>query len=192
MWVLDGLLDPVSGAAVDEALHRITEELRRAETDPLAATAAQRRADALVELAHRASCTRPGARRPKPLVSVFVGYETFAGRICELADGTVLAPSDVSALLDEAVIERVVFDGPDRVMTVGMHRTFTGALRRAIEVRDRTCTHPYCDLRADRCDADHALPYIEGGPTEQGNGRMGCPFHNRHGKKPRRGPPDPE
>ena len=88
MWVLDGLLDPVAGAAVDEALHRISEELRHAETDPLQRSAAQRRADTLVELAHRASCTRPSARRPKPLVSVFVGYETFAG-VCELADGTV-------------------------------------------------------------------------------------------------------
>ena len=155
MWVLDGLLDAVSGAAVDEALHRISEQLRHEETDPLQRTAAQRRADALVELAHRASCTRAGARRPKPLVSILVGYEMFAGRICELADGTVVAPSDVSALLDEAVIERVVFDGPDRVMSVGMQRNFTGALRRAIEVRDRTCTHPYCDVRADRSDADH-------------------------------------
>ena len=34
--------------------------------------------------------------------------------VCELADGTVLAPSDVAALLDAAVIERAVFDGPDR------------------------------------------------------------------------------
>ena len=40
--------------------------------------------------------------------------------------------------LTEAMIERVVFDGPDRVQAVGHQRAFTGALRRAIEVRDRT------------------------------------------------------
>ena len=183
MWVLDGLLDPVSGAAVDTALRSISAGVAPTpDTTP-----AQRRADALVELAHRALASPPGGRRPAPLVTILVGYETFAGRICELADGTVLAPSDVAALLDEAVIERAVFDGPSRVMDISTQRLFTGALRRAIELRDRTCTHEWCDRPADRCDIDHKLPWEWGGRTTAANGRAYCPFHNH--LRQRRGPP---
>jgi hypothetical protein len=56
---------------------------------------AQRRADALVELAHRA-CTAPaGGRRPAPLVSVFVDHETLTGRLCELSRGTTITPGQL-------------------------------------------------------------------------------------------------
>jgi hypothetical protein len=188
---LDGLLDPIDGAAVAGALRRIDDELfdtdraearERLHRDPidgdLARSAAQRRADALVELAHRAMGAPEGGRRPRPLVSVLCGYETLAGRVCELADGTVLAPGEVAGLLDEAEIERVVFDGPSRVQDIGHQRRFTGALRRAIEVRDRTCTHRYCDRPVDRCDVDHIEPWEAGGMTTQVNGRLLCPFHN--------------
>ena len=110
---------------------------------------------------------------------MLVGLETFTGRVCELADGTVIAPGTVAGLLDKAAIERVVFDGPDRVMAVGTTRLFTGALRRAIEVRDRHCTHPGCAVPAARCDIDHVVPYNDGGPTTQDNGVLRCPAHHR-------------
>src|SRR5207237_514248 len=77
------------------------------------ATPPQRRADAAVEMARRARAVPPGARLPEPLFTVFVGYETFAGRICELADGTVVAPGSLVGWLEDGWVERVVFDGPD-------------------------------------------------------------------------------
>jgi hypothetical protein len=190
-WAIDGLLDPVAGATLAAALRTIDDQLHatdrheakeRLGRDPipadLARTPAQRRADALLELATRAMAAPAGARRPAPLISILVGYETFAGRICELADGTVLAPGDVTALLDHAVIERVVYDAPGRITEISHQRCFTGALRRIIELRDRTCTHPYCDTTADRSDIDHRIPHAAGGPTTEANGRLRCPFHN--------------
>ena len=45
-------------------------------------TPAQRRADALVEMARRSAALREQARPAEPLFTVLVGYETFAGRIC--------------------------------------------------------------------------------------------------------------
>ena len=131
-------------------------------------------------MAIRSRCTHPGGLRPRPLITILTGHESFA-RICELADGTVLAPGQVVPLLSEAEIERVVFDGPDRVISVSRRRRFTGALRRAIEVRDRRCQHPSgCDEPADRCDVDHIQPYTDGGPTTLDNGRLSCWPHNRH------------
>jgi hypothetical protein len=145
----------------------------------LARTPAQRRHDALVEMARRAVTALADGKRPVPLVSVFVGYETFKGRICQLAGGTVITPGTVASLLDEALIERVVFDGPSRVIDLGRARRFTGAVRRVLEVRDRGCTHGGCDLPTERCQADHIQPWSEGGSTNPDNGQLRCGYHNR-------------
>ena len=73
-----------------------------------------------------------------------------------------------------------MFDSPSRVLDVGAQRRFfTGALRRAIEIRDRTCFHPSCDEVPQRPEIDHIHDAAKGGPTTQDNGRLGCGFHNR-------------
>ena len=190
---IDGRLPSVAGAVFVEALERIESELFRADwadakvvhgeqvlVEHLARTPAQRRADALVEMAKRAMATPAGGRKPDPLVTVLVGYETFAGRICQLANGAVVTPGQVAPLLTEADIERVVFDAPSRVIDVGERRRFfRGALRRAIEVVHQRCDHPTCDMPAERCEIDHLEPYAQLGPTNQENGRPKCSYHHR-------------
>ena len=191
------VLDPVGGAAVKTELDRLERQLYLADKNSgTVRTVGQRRADALVEMAHRSRTSAPGGLRPRPLITVLVGETSFA-HLCELAAGTVIAPGQVVPLLTDADIERVVFDGPDRVIAVSRRRRFTGALRRAIEVRDRRCQHPSgCDEPADNCDVDHKQPYAHGGDTSQENAEIECRPHNRdktkHAKKPRRrDPPEP-
>ncbi len=193
-WLGDFVLDPITGSIVHKALSRIEDELFEADwaearsrlgdsagVADLARTPAQRRADALAEMARRAGVAPADGRRPEPLFTVLVGYETLAGRICELADGTVVSPGSLVEWLDEAWVERVVFDGASRVIDVGVAtRLFTGATRRAVEVRDRQCFHPYCELPAERCQIDHVQPWAAGGPTVAANGRPACAFHNRN------------
>ncbi len=118
-------------------------------------------------------------RRPTPLFSVLIDYETLRGRVCELAGGTVIAPGSLLPWLDEAYLERVVFAPGRRVEVSATARLFSGATRRAIELRDRECTHPYCDVPASSCQVDHIVPYTAGGPTIEENGRLLCGFHNR-------------
>lgn len=146
---------------------------------PLRRTPTQRRADALVEMATRSRTAPPDGRRPAPLFSVLVGYETLRGRICELANGQVVTPGSLVPWLTEVDIERAVFGPADRVDVGPASRFFVGATRRAIELRDRTCVHPMCDVPADRCEADHIVPWRRHGPTTQENGRLLCGFHNR-------------
>ena len=143
-------------------------------------TNAQRRGDALVEMARRSAAAGSNSRQPKPLITVVVGYETFAGRVCELASGSILTPGQIVPLLGEADIERVVFDGPKRVIDVSRKRSFTGALRRAIEVRDQHCQHSSgCDVPANRCEVDHVVAYVKTQATHQHNGQLLCGRHNR-------------
>ena len=193
MWWGDLVLDPISGAILSKALARIDNELFEADwaeararlgdgatTSDLARTPAQRRADALVEMARRAGCAPADARRPEPLFTVMVGYETFAGRMCQLANGTVVSPGSLVPWLESAWVERVVFDGPSRVIDVGVaRRLFDGATRWAVQVRDQECFHDLCDEAAENCQIDHVEPWSAGGATVAANGRVACGHHNR-------------
>ena len=181
VWVGELVFDPIGGAIVDAAWREIERVLYEAVTACASErTAAQRRADAWVEMAIRARTAPAGGRRPAPLFSVVVGLETLTGPVCELANGTPLTPGALVPWLDAAYVERVVFGGGSRVIDVGeRQRLFTGATRRAVEVRDRNrCFHPTCTA-TDHLQADHIVPYRDGGPTVQSNGRIACGYHNR-------------
>lgn len=201
MWFGRMTLDPISGTVVSTELERLEramfeadwaearDELGREPTHAeLRRTSGQRRADALVEMATRSRVAPSNGRRPAPLFSVLVDYEVLRGRVCELAEGTVLSPGSLLPWLDEALIERVVFAPARRVEVSETARLFTGATRRAIELRDRECTHRYCDVPAAACQADHIVPFAAGGPTVEENGRLLCGFHNR--RRNARPPPD--
>jgi len=180
-WIGELRLDPIRGTIVSNVLRAIEEELFADDGGTESPrTPAQRRADALVEMAVRASTSPADGKRPAPLFTVLVGYETFAGRVCELSNRTVVTPGSLVPWLDGAYVERVVFDGPTRVIDIGHHRRlFVGATRRAVEVRDLECFHETCELPAEDCQIDHRQPWAWDGPTTQANGRPACGFHNR-------------
>ena len=192
MWLGQMTLDPISGEIVSAELIRLEAEMFEADwaeaktrlgrdphLDELSRTSAQRRADALVEMATRSRSTPADARRPEPLFSILVDFPTLSGRICELASGGVLAPGSLLPWLDQAAFERIVFAPGKRVECSVTSRFFTGATRRAIELRDQSCTHAYCEVRAEYCEIDHTIPFAQGGETTQENGKVLCGFHNR-------------
>jgi hypothetical protein len=192
MIVLDALLDPINGGIVARELRRLEEELFEADwaeacsrlgagatpTD-LRRTPKQRRADALRVMAERSAAKPPGATEARVLLHVLAGHDS-VDRMCELSNGSVVTPGEVLPVLDKADVERAVFDGPSKVIDVGVRkRLFTGATRTAVLLRDRTCQHPSCDVAAEDCEVDHVIPYEAGGPTVQTNGRCWCKYHHR-------------
>jgi hypothetical protein len=187
-------LEPISGSIVAGELGRIEDEFFRADwaaardqlgrdpsLDQLWRSPAQRRADALVEMAARSSLVAPDgvARPPAPLFSVLVDWPTLSGRVCELAEGIVLSPGELVPWLSVADVERAVMEPAGRVEVSRTRRLFCGATRRAIELRDRECVHHFCDVPGSRCQADHIVPWAKSGRTTQDNGRLLCGFHNR-------------
>src|SRR6202034_3742023 len=192
MWLGQMTLDPISGSIVSKELNRLEHDLfeadcaqakeclgRTARIDELARTSGQRRADTRVERATRSRAAPAEGIRPAPLFSVFVGYETLHGRICELENGTVLPPSALDPWMDSAYFERAIFRLGNRVDVSVRSRLFSGGTRRAIELRDRICTPPYCYEPAENCQGDHIEPWAAGGETTQENGRLLCGFHHR-------------
>ena len=78
-------------------------------------------------------------------------------------------------------LEAFLFDGSEVVLTTSKQRTFRGALRRAVQVRDKRCQHrSVCPTPAVDADIDHRTPAARGGPTSQFNGAVECIPHNRH------------
>ncbi len=192
MWLGKITLDPISGSIVSGELERLERALfesdwaearERLGKEPrladLGRSSGQRRADALVEMATRSQIAPSDGRRPTPLFSVLIDYEALRGRVCELAQGTAITPGSLLPWLNEAYLERVVFAPERRVEVSATARLFSGATRRAIELRDRECTHDYCDVPAPSCQVDHIVPFTAGGPTVEENGRLLCGFHNR-------------
>jgi hypothetical protein len=204
----DATLDPIRGATFKTVFDRIVEELFEADwaeakerlgREPLVAelarTHAQRRADALVEMAVRAQMadTTNGAR-PRPLITVVTGLDALADGIAELWDQTPITASQLARLLaTDPDLERFVY-GTDQVPIAynPRHRFFTGKLRRAIQVRDRTCTGHGCDHPAEHSDVDHIEPVDQGGLTTPDNGRVSCNPDNRARRHGRRHKGDPE
>jgi hypothetical protein len=175
---VSGRLDPVAGAIVTGELDRLIADIKaRDARDGVTRTASQRRAAALVEMATRSASATP-ATRARPLFTVLIGDDT-ARRLCELSTGTVITPGDAHHYADLALVESVLFDGPKRLIATTKRRTFTGAIRRGIQVRDRHCTHPGCTIPAEHCDIDHIVPYTQRPITDQAGGRLRCAGHNR-------------
>ena len=192
MWHGQMTFDPIGGAIFSNELGRLEQELfeedwkaagARLGHEPTVAditrTPGQRRCDALEEMARRSATAPPDGIPPKPLFSVLVDWPTLSGRICELAQGMALTPGSLVPWLDRADFERAVYQPDDRVQVSATARLFTGATRRGIQLRDRECTHPYCDRPAVDCQVDHIQPFGQDGPTTQENGRLLCGFHNR-------------
>ncbi len=189
---LDVEFEPVGFAEFSEALRRIEHELWEADwadardrlgpdarQRDLARSNAQRRYDALIEMARRASSTPAGAKAPKPLITVHVDHPTLMGRICELSTGTVLTPGEVLPILIPAEVERVVFEGPSRIIDLGRRqRFFTGGTRRAVEILHPTCTHPTCRVPSEFCDIDHVPDWEHGGRTDHDAGVPRCQPHH--------------
>lgn len=204
----DAMLDPVDGAAFKDVFDTLVDELfhddwaeakerlgRKPTMSELRRTNAQRRADAIVEMAKRAHLhDTPDGQDPKPLVTVVTGLDALAGGLAELWGGTVLSPRQLADLLrEDPDIERYTFGG--EAQPIGYNpaaRLYTGRLRRAILLRDRTCTGLGCTNDTRRGAVDHIRPHSNGGRTTPTNGRGACHPCNR--ARPRRrfaGDPDP-
>jgi hypothetical protein len=190
-FAVDGLLDTVGGSILERELRRLESRLwdedvaearDRLGFDPLGhhlrRTPEQRRADALVLMAERSATGPEDGRRGTVPITVLVGHDSLT-RILELTNGILLRAGQLIPWLDAAAIEQVLFDGPSTVVKVSRKRTFTGVVRKAVEVRDRGCQHPTCHEPIDRCQADHIIPWSADGPTAQANGRLLCGHHNR-------------
>jgi hypothetical protein len=176
---LDGRLDPVSTATLIRVLDRM-EPPDGFDGVTTPRTLAQRRADALIRLIS-------GERPPAINIDVTVDVDTLAGRpapdlesgCCEIAGVGPASPAIVRMLACDAAIGRVLVRGASEVLDLGRRtRLITASQRRALEIRDRTCTEDGCDVPAAWCDAHHIVHWNAHGPTDLDNLKLKCRRHH--------------
>src|SRR6266511_3158494 len=179
MVAVDGLLDPEAGEAAQAALAPLA---RPAGPDD-ARTAAQRRADALGELARQALQTgrlpQGGGLRPQLTVTRAIVHRhpnpADPGQPSSAEDGVGLA----TRLRDTLALLPPPLGAPTELLDLGRAtRVLTPAMRRALALRDRGCIAAGCDRPPPWTDAHHLHHWLHGGPTSLDNLVLLCRTHH--------------
>lgn len=205
MLVIRGQLGPAGGAAVKGMLDHLSAPHRPAavEGEPGQTemamrdvrTAAQRRADALAEMARLASGNvESGVRAGEPpRVVVHTSVEQLASAHRDGGAAFLRAPAGAASceqtgpvspvtlarLACDAIVDRVVLNASGRVLEMqSLGRLFTAAQRRGLAARDGGCAWPGCDRPPSWADAHHVIFWTDGGQTTVDNGVLLCETHH--------------
>jgi hypothetical protein len=181
MFAVDGVLDPVGGAALKTAV----DVLAKPKGPEDERTAKQRRADAVGELAMHAmeQGTLPRRRSVKPHINLTMTLEGLKGEL-----GVPPADLDLSLPISVRTAERLACDctmsrvllANSMVIDVGRAtRTVSPPTMRALRVRDKGCRFSGCDRQVNWSNPHHLIYWSRGGPSKLSNLVLLCYFHHR-------------
>lgn len=178
---LKGLLDAEGGAHLRTAIESLAQPLPSEDR-----TAAQRRADALVEISRTAldEGRLPERGGVRPHLQVTATLATLLGDpgapAAELEGSGPISAEMLRRIVGDCSLRRLLLDEESQVIDVGRERRlYRGATRAALERRDGGCVWPGCTRPARFCQADHEQPWYAGGQTTVENGRLLCRRHHR-------------
>ena len=181
MYRLDGMLDADGGAALASAIQALAHPLGSADSR----RPRQRRADALVELAHAAmnsgTLPRRGGVRPHIAVTVTAGaLMGEAGAVApQLHDGMPISTRSLQRIACDSTVSRVL-KADSAVIDVGRAtRSISGSQRRALNAAYRTCCGPGCDRPVGMTSVHHVEFWGTGGESNLRNLLPLCYFHHR-------------
>ena len=181
MYKVDGLLDPVSGAALKTAAESLAKRLGPDD----GRSHKQRMADATGELANHAmdKGTLPRRHSVRPHINLTT---TLEGLKKEL--GAPPAGLELSLPISNRTLERMACDctmsrvllADSMVIDVGRAtRTVSAPTLRALRVRDKGCRFPCCDRQVDLTNPHHIVHWARGGPGNLPNLVLLCYYHHR-------------
>ena len=214
MGRLDGWLEPLGFHEFDTELDRQYQRLLdqdwadararlgdEATVNDLGRTPAQRRHDALVEMARASRQHGGGGAEPSLGTTVVCDHATYLTalarilarvrgddpdqyrypfeRRCEFAEGTPVTPEQAVWLSIAGWIEVLAVDENGHPLNYSRKRRFfVGPQRDALMIAFATCDDPGCRIRSVHCQIDHLIEWDDGGPTDSTNGKPRCEGHN--------------
>ncbi|HEV2033294.1 MAG TPA: DUF222 domain-containing protein, partial [Candidatus Dormibacteraeota bacterium] len=180
--LINGVLDPIGGAAVRTAL----EPLARKSGAHDDRDRDRRFADALVELSMHAldSGVIPQQASQRTHLQVTTSLETLLGLdgapAAEMEFSLPISSKTVERLACDCSVTRILLEGDSMVIDVGRAtRVVKGPARKALNVRDRHCTWPGCERPATWTSTHHLVHWIYGGTNDPPNLTLLCYRHHR-------------
>jgi hypothetical protein len=136
--------------------------------------------DQMIGLASAAAAERTRSRPLSPQAC-----QALRHAMTRLAVDLVSGPSGIAAILRQGLLDKP-WNTPSLPLDIGYSDTIPGHIRRAVQLRDRTCAWPHCDRPAAWCDVHHLRHKADGGETSLANCVLACQFHHevcihRHG-----------
>jgi len=189
-WHLEADLDPVAGSILKAVLDAIGERMHQAgrfnDLAPEVDTACHRSAEALVEMAHRASGADSDRQAVNPDVVVVVPVEALASGAPDPFNPPTIegaGPVSLTTVLRLALLGTVsamTVDAAGRPLNLGRkQRLASGAQWTALGVRDGGCVAPGCDRPPAFCQAHHLSWWDrDGGATDLENLALVCSHHH--------------
>src|SRR5437667_1814207 len=159
--LINGVLDPVGGAAVRTALEPLaqpsgTHDDRKRE---------QRFADALVELA---SAGKPANLQVTATIETLKGLAGAAAG--EMEFSLPISSTSVQRMACDCSVTRVLLNQESVTIGVGRSkRVISNTLRKALKIRDGHCSSPGCERPASWCDGHHVVHWTHRGETNLGH-----------------------
>ena len=182
-WRLDAELDAESGAVVKAVLEKIVDKLFHEDKgEAINISHSCRRAEALVEMAHRATAAGDNQTSLTPDIVVIVEPDDQGEPAKVEMNGHPVPVEIFRRLCCDATIARLVVDADSEPLDLGRSvRTATWPQRKAVIARDRHCVFPGCDVPATWCQVHHIEEWdLDHGPTDLNNLCLLCRFHHRY------------
>jgi hypothetical protein len=106
--------------------------------------------------------------------------------VAETSTGDRITAEQARRLACQARIIPVVLGRRGEILDLGRSsRLFRPAQRKAMNLRDKTCTTLGCSIPAAFCEAHHfKRPWSKGGKTDLADGKLLCPFHHHRAHDP--------
>jgi hypothetical protein len=178
---IEGMLDPVGGSALKTVLQSLAKSYPREE----GRYPANYQADALIGLAtdrlDAGDLPQQGGERPHlMLVAELSTLKLEPGSpMAQLDWGPLVTGETARRLSCDASISPVLVDQQGEIIHVGKRkRTISSRRRRELNLRDRNCQGPGCDMPAHRCTPHHIEHWADGGSDELSNLRLLCGRHH--------------
>jgi hypothetical protein len=181
MYAVDGLLDPVTGAAFQTTVDALAK--RKGPEDERRRS--QRMHDGLGELVNHAMDhgtlpRRNGVRPHINLTTTIEGLKNEAGAPpADLELSLPISTRTLERITCDSTISRVLL-ADSMVIDVGRAtRTVSAPTRRALRTRDRGCRFPGCDRPVEWTNPHHIIHWARGGPNNLPNIVLLCHYHHR-------------
>jgi hypothetical protein len=180
VYIIDGLLDAEGGATLQTALSALSHPVPGDMRSP-----AERRADALVELAVRQlqGGSLPSVHGQRPHLMLTASVDALVGSPgampAELALAGPVHAETARRIACDASVSTVTMAGSDPLSVGREKRSIPAALRRALAHRDRGCRFPGCDRPPEWTDGHHVTHWAHGGETSIANLVLLCRVHHR-------------